>query len=52
MSNFTEDKWRSVDAIHGYNVSFKGSTYDQRKAAALHFLESHCKAMMVKSEKP
>ena len=52
LSNFTEDKWRSVGAIHGYGVSFKDSTYDQRKAAALHFLESHCKAMMVTSETP
>ena len=52
VSNFTEEKWASVDARHGYGVSFKDSTYDQRKAAALHFLESHCKAMMVKCETP
>jgi hypothetical protein len=43
VSAFNEDKWNEVDAIHQYGVSFAESTYEQRKAATLHFLEAHCK---------
>jgi hypothetical protein len=45
VANFTEDKWAAVDAIHKYGVTFASSTYDQRKAATLHYLEAHCKRM-------
>ena len=45
VSEFNEDKWAHVDAIHKYGVSFANSTYEQRKAATLHFLESYCKRM-------
>ena len=45
VSEFNEDKWAHVDAIYKYGVSFANSTYEQRKAATLHFLESYCKRM-------
>ena len=46
VSNFTEDKWATVDAIHKYGASFGDSTYEQRRQATLHYLEAHCKRMV------
>jgi len=45
VSNFTEEKWAAMNAIHNYGVPFDRSTYEQRKAATLHYLEDHCKRM-------
>ena len=50
VSSFTEEKWAAADARHGYGVSFNENTYEEKKAAALHFLREHCKAMMRTSE--
>ena len=43
VSDFNEAKWAQADAIHKYPVSFADSTYEQRKAATLHYLEAYCK---------
>ena len=45
VSKFTDDKWALVDRVHKYGVSFADSTYEQKKAATLHYLEHHCKRM-------
>ena len=45
VSDFCEEKWAKMDAIYKYGVTFARSTYEQRKAATLHFLETHCKGM-------
>ena len=46
VSKFTEDKLAIVDLVHKYGVSFADTTYEQKKAATLHYLEHHCKRML------
>ena len=49
VSNFAEEKWAVVDPVHKYGVSFADSTYAQKRAATLHYLEHHCTRMLESS---
>ena len=49
VSNFAEEKWAVVDPVHKYGVSFADSTYAQKRAATLHYLEHHCTRLLASS---
>lgn len=46
LSDFTHEKWAIVDVIYKYGITYAESTDDQKKAAALNFLERHVSITM------
>ena len=41
VSNRTADTWKIVSKTRGYTVAFENASYNDKKTAALHFLQDH-----------
>ena len=37
----TSDKWARVSGVHTYKVDVNNATYNDKKLAAMHFMELH-----------
>ena len=48
IKEFTLQKWKTVDAIHGYGVTFDEASRDEIVTAVFDFVESHCETMLIR----